>query len=108
MTKDPLSKFPQQFSHSASSERTTTLYVRKPGYYAVHMVLQPGALAHAAVALFNEGAIAIFAASPTTDSGRGRRSARLMCRSPAIRSAVPTGLIFVRFAEGMLAASHAS
>jgi hypothetical protein len=104
-TKDPLSKFPQQLR--VSGERTTTLYVRKPGYYAVHG-RQPGALVHEAVALFNEGAIAIFRGEPDAAAlAEVATIGPVYTPQPGDALAVPTGLIFVRFAQGVPAESHA-
>ncbi len=102
--KDPFSKCPQQLR--VSSERATMLYVRKPGYYAVHS-RQPGALAHAAVALFNEGAIAVFRGEPdAATAAESETIGPVYELQPGDALAVPTGLVFVRFAEGVHAASR--
>jgi hypothetical protein len=96
-TKDFFSKFPEQIR--ASSERATQLYVRKPGYYAVHS-RQPGALAHAAVALFNEGAIAVFRGEFDAATAADAETVGPVYElQPGHALAVPTGLVFVRFAE---------
>lgn len=91
---DYFSAYPQQISIGKDAP---VLYSRQPGYYAVHSQ-QPRAIASNAALVLNEGKIAVFAGEPkptTTDTV-----------SPVYTLtggslAVPTGLVFIRFAENV-------
>ena len=99
---DCFRQYPQRVH--ASTAHSTSVYVRLPSHYAVHDrpldVPAPGA-----VLLLNAGTIAVFAGEPDT-TGDLAGSVTL---SPAYQLqpdgalAVPTGQVFVRFAEGVAA-----
>ncbi|MEH2067938.1 MAG: hypothetical protein V7K47_07180 [Nostoc sp.] len=94
--KDYFSEYPQQIS--AGSNASAVSYTRQPGYYAIHYN-QPSTVAQGAILQLNEGAIAIF-------SGEPKRSQKntlspIYTLEPNGSLAVPTGLVFIRFAEGV-------
>src|SRR5262245_12220424 len=104
-SKDPFSEHPRELR--AGTGRSSALYVRKPGYYAVHD-RQPDAPAPGSVALLNEGAIAVFQGQP--DQAAGASTAGTLGPvyelQPGGALAVPTGLVFVRFADTINAESR--
>lgn len=104
-TTDPFPRSPQQIR--TGTERSTTLYVRKPGYYAVHG-RQPGTPAAGAAALLNEGAIAVFQGEPsrTEAASTTHTIGPVYALQPSDLLAIPTGLIFARFPTGTAAASR--
>ena len=81
-------------------------YVQQSGYYALHN-LQSETEASGAVTTLNDGMIAIFSGTPQTS----RSSAPDVVISPVYALqpggslAVPTGLVFLRFKEGVAATS---
>lgn len=103
--QDFFSEYPSQVR--AGTQRPGSSYVRKTGYYAEHG-RQPDTPAPNASLLFNGGAIAVFEGKPAKD---------VVIRPPAALSpvyelhpggspAVPTGLVFIRFREGVDLASR--
>ncbi|MBD2358521.1 hypothetical protein H6G41_28575 [Tolypothrix sp. FACHB-123] len=93
-TPDYFSAYPQQISIGKDAP---VLYSRQPGYYAVHSQ-EPKASVATPTLLLNEGKIAVFTGEP--------KSAITDTISPVYRLqggslAVPTGLIFIRFAENV-------
>lgn len=91
---DYFSEYPQQIH---VGKETAVLFSRQPGYYAVHYK-QPNTQASTAVLVLNEGKIAVFAGEPQpaiTDT------LSPVYRQPGGSLAVPTGLVFIRFAENM-------
>jgi hypothetical protein len=103
--KDHFSEYPQQVP--ASTERPASLYVRQPGYYAVHD-RRPDMPAPGAALLLNDGAIAVFRGEPdeTQAASMAGTLGPVYALQPGGPPAVPTGLVFVRFAEGVAADSH--
>lgn len=102
--KDPFGQYLQQVC--GSMVNPGVVYVRLPGYYAVHN-RKPGTPAPTALFVLNDGAIAVFRGEPETreDAGAARVSPvyRLHPDGPL---AVPTGLVLVRFADGVAAESR--
>ncbi|MBI4525627.1 MAG: hypothetical protein HY695_17655 [Deltaproteobacteria bacterium] len=80
-----------------------SVYVCLPGYYAVHN--RPAAApASGAIFLLNDGAIAVFQGEPDTESSSAAGSLSPVYRlHPGGPLAVPTGLVLVRFAAGVVA-----
>lgn len=99
--------YPQQLRSSV--EHPELHYVQQSGYYAVHN-LQSDAEAAGAVTTFNDGTIAIFAGPPETARNLAPNATvgPVYALQPGGALAVPTGLVFLRFAEGESAAAHAS
>ncbi|MBN3941819.1 hypothetical protein [Nostoc sp. NMS9] len=101
--KDYFSEYPEQIrvgsnAYDALRLRTALSYTRKPGYYAVHYN-QPGTVATGAILRLNDGAIAVFSGEPN-QSEQGILSPVYTLESNG-SIAVPTGLVFIRFAEGV-------
>ncbi|RCJ31862.1 hypothetical protein A6769_29560 [Nostoc punctiforme NIES-2108] len=97
--KDYFSEYPEQIRVSGDvSLRTAVSYTRKPGYYAVHYN-QPSTVAIGAILRLNDGAIAVFSGEPN-QSEQGILSPVYTLESNA-SLAVPTGLVFIRFAESV-------
>ncbi|WP_375477624.1 hypothetical protein [uncultured Nostoc sp.] len=101
--KDYFSEYPEQIrvgsdAYDGLRLRTTVSYTRKPGYYAVHYN-QPSTVATGAILRLNDGAIAVFSGEPN-QSERGILSPVYTLESNG-SVAVPTGLVFIRFAEGV-------
>jgi hypothetical protein len=96
---DRFARYPQQVR--ASKEGTSSTYLRQPGYYAVHD-RPPGCPAPDAHQLLNDGAIAIYQGDPgdRTAAGEGTLGP-VYALQPGGTPAVPTGLLFVRFADGV-------
>ena len=103
--KDLFSEYPRQVR--ASTERPASLFVRKSGYYAVHG-RQPDTPAPGAALLLDEGAIAVFQGEPdeTQAASMVGTLGPVYALQPDGPPAVPTGLVFVRFAEGVAAESR--
>lgn len=103
--RDPFSQYPSQVR--ASTQRQGSLFVRKTGYYAEHDP-HPDKSAENAELLFNDGAIAVFRGEPPEEE----RLLRSLTLSPVYElkpggsPAVPTGLVFIRFREGVDVASR--
>ncbi|MDZ8138783.1 MAG: hypothetical protein RM049_26345 [Nostoc sp. DedQUE04] len=104
--KDYFSEYPEQIRVSGDvSLRTAVSYTRKPGYYAVHYN-QPSTVATEAILRLNDGAMsttgyayAVFSGEPN-QSEQGILSPVYTLESNA-SLAVPSGLVFIRFAEGV-------
>lgn len=101
--KDYFSEYPEQIRVSSDGYdglrlRTSVSYIRKPGYYAVHYN-QSGTVAIGAILRLNDGAIAVFSGEPN-QSEQGILSPVYTLESNA-SLAVPTGLVFIRFAESV-------
>ena len=94
--KDYFSEYPEQIR--VGSGRTAVSYTRKPGYYAIHYN-QPKTVASGAVLHLNDGALAVFPGEPN-QSEQGTLSP-IYTLQPNGSLAVPTGLVFIRFAEGI-------
>jgi hypothetical protein len=104
-TKDLFPKAPREIRTGA--EHSGARYVRKPDYYAMHDQ-QPGTSAAGAAALLNEGTIAVFQGLPNTTAAASTtaRLGPVYALQPGDLLAIPTGLIFVRFPTGTVAASR--
>jgi hypothetical protein len=103
--KDYFSKYPSQIR--ANMTASAPVYVLKPGQYAVHQ--RPRNIpAPDAVMLLDDGAIAVFQGEPdeTAKASQGGSLSPVYGLQPSGMPAVPTGRVFVRFAEGEKAESH--
>ncbi|RCJ19880.1 hypothetical protein A6S26_03880 [Nostoc sp. ATCC 43529] len=101
--KDYFSEYPQQIR--VGSERSAVSYTRQPGYYAIHYN-QPGKVAPGAILQLNEGAMsttgytyAIFPGEP--NQSEKNKLSPVYTLEPNGSLAIPTGLVFIRFAEGV-------
>jgi hypothetical protein len=94
--KDDFSEYPQQIR--VGSLHSAVLYTRKPGYYAVHYN-QPGTVAPGAILQLNEGVIAVFSGVP--NQSEKNTLSPIYTLEPNSSFAIPTGLVFIRFAEGV-------
>jgi hypothetical protein len=107
--KNYFSEYPQQIRFG--TEQSAVLYSRKPGYYAVHYK-QPGTVAPGAVLQLNDGAIAVFQGEPDEPENAIRLTSTTGTLGPIYTLqadgtlAVPTGLVFIRFVEGVEVESH--
>jgi len=107
--KNYFSEYPQQIRFG--TEQSAVLYSRKPGYYAVHYK-QPGTVAPGAVLQLNDGAIAVFQGEPDESENAIRLASTTGTLGPIYTLqadgtlAVPTGLVFIRFVEGVEVESH--
>jgi len=107
--KNYFSEYPQQIRFG--TEHSAVLYSRKPGYYAVHYK-QPGTVAPGAVLQLNDGAIAVFQGEPDEPENAIRLASTTGTLGPIYTLqadgtlAVPTGLVFIRFVEGVEVESH--
>jgi hypothetical protein len=103
--KDYFAKYPRQIRANTTSP--APLYLRQSGYYAVHQ--RPRDLpAPGAELLLDDGAIAIFRGEPD-EAGAVSRAGSLSPvygLQPSGLPAVPTGRVFVRFAEDVQAESR--
>ncbi|MBN3995185.1 MAG: hypothetical protein HWQ36_33205 [Nostoc sp. NMS2] len=93
---DYFSEYPEQIR--IGSDRTAVSYTRKSGYYAIHYN-QPKTIALGAILQLNDGAIGVFSGEPN-QSEKGKLSP-IYTIEPNGSLAVPTGLVFIRFAEGV-------
>ncbi|MCC5607366.1 hypothetical protein LC612_11335 [Nostoc sp. CHAB 5834] len=101
--KDYFSEYPEQIrvgsdAYAELRLRTAVSYTRKPGYYAIHYN-QPKTLVTGAILQLNDGKIAVFPGEPN-QSEQGALSP-VYTLQPNGSLAVPTGLVFIRFAEGI-------
>ncbi|WP_445633193.1 DUF4384 domain-containing protein [Nostoc sp. DSM 114161] len=94
--KDYFSEYPQQIR--VGSEGSVVSYTRQPGYYAIHYN-QPSTVAPGAILQLNEGAIAVFSGEP--NQSEKNTLSPIYTLEPNGSLAVPTGLVFIRFAEGV-------
>lgn len=100
---DYFSEYPQQIR--AGTDRSAVLYSRKAGYYAVHYK-QPSTVAPGAVLQLNDGAIAVFPGEPVQSASSTDTISPIYTLQPDGSLAVPTGMVFIRFAEGVEVESH--
>ncbi|MCC5600970.1 hypothetical protein [Nostoc favosum] len=101
--KDYFSEYPEQIrvgsdAYDGLRLRTAVFYTRKSGYYAIHYN-QPRTLATGAILQLNDGKIAIFPGEPN-ESEQGTLTP-IYTLQPNGSLAVPTGLVFIRFAKGV-------
>ncbi len=103
--KDPFSDYPHKVR--MGMRRPDLFYVRVPGYYAAHN-LQSDEPASDAVFVLNEGTIAVFRGEPGMAENIPASAVLSPVYSPETGGplAVPTGLIFIRFTEGVSAEAH--
>lgn len=94
--KDYFSEYPQQIH--VGSNLSAVSYTRHPGYYAIRYN-QPGKVAPGAILQLNEGAIAVFSGEP--NQSEKNTLSPVYTLEPNGSLAVPTGLVFIRFAEGV-------
>ena len=97
-SEDAFSNYPPEIQ--VSSQQVSYRLLSR--YYAVHYS-QPQAAASEAILQLNDGAIAVFSGAPHNVSGT---VSPVYTLSPNGSLAVPTGLIFIRFAEGVKVESH--
>ncbi|MEH2239001.1 hypothetical protein [Nostoc sp.] len=101
--KDYFSEYPEQIRVSSDANgglrlRTAIFYTRKPGYYAIHYN-QRSSVASGAILQLNDGAIAVFPGEPNQSEQRTLSPIYTLQSNGSL--AVPTGLVFIRFAEGV-------
>ncbi len=107
--KNYFSEYPQQIRFG--TQQSAVLYSRKPGYYAVHYK-EPGTVAPGAVLQLNDGAIAVFQGEPDEPENAIRLASTTGTLGPIYTLqadgtlAVPTGLVFIRFVEGVEVELH--
>jgi hypothetical protein len=104
-TKDYFSKYPPHIRANTTS--SAPLYVLKPGYYAVQQ-RPPDLPAPDAVLLLDDGAIAVFQGEPgeAAEAAQAGGLSPVYALQPSGLSAIPTGRVFIRFAEGVKAESR--
>ena len=95
-----LKGFPERLR--ASTNRGDTFYTRVPDYYAAH---QAADTADAVMTLKEEG-IAVYRGEPDEGHGDAASVTPVYALQPSGPLAVPTGQIFIRFPEGVAAASR--
>jgi len=98
--KDYFSEYPKQIRNC-----TSVSYTRKPGYYAVHYN-QPNTMPLGAILQLNDGAMSTTGYAYTIFPGEPNQSEQgtvtpIYTLQPDGSIAVPTGLVFIRFAEGV-------
>ncbi|MEH1870958.1 hypothetical protein [Nostoc sp.] len=101
--KDYFSEYPEQIRVGNDAQgglplRTAVSYTRKPGYYAIHYK-HPQTVALGAILQLNDGKIAVFPGEP--NQSEQRTLTPIYTLQPNGSIAVPTGLVFIRFAEGV-------
>ena len=97
---DILAKFPRKIE--VSSRPGAESYSLMPGYYAIHGK-PTGATEPGASYLMNEGQIAVFEGLPDEGSlaGAPGKLSAVYSLTPSGSPAVATGLVFIRFADGV-------
>jgi hypothetical protein len=97
---DAFIKFPKQIR--VSSRPDAQRYEIMPDHYAIQG-RQPGNSAAAAAYVFNEGAVTVFKGGPSeaTAAAAPGKVSPAYSLVPGGSPAVPTGLIFLRLAEGV-------
>lgn len=98
--EDRLREFPERLS--AGTQRGDTFYARAEGYYAT----QEGADAADAVMTLKEEGIAVHRGEPGGGKGGAADVTAVYRLQPSGPLAVPTGQIYIRFAEGVAADSR--
>ncbi|MEH2265562.1 hypothetical protein [Nostoc sp.] len=106
---DYFSEYPEQIRFGSNAYgglrlHTTGSYTRKSGYYAIHYNNQPQTVAAGAILQLNDGAIAVFSGEP--NPSEPNTLTPIYTVQPNGSLAVPTGLVFIRFAEGVNAKSQ--
>ncbi|MBN3883200.1 MAG: hypothetical protein V7K64_27245 [Nostoc sp.] len=101
--KDYFSEYPQQIrvggdADGSPRQRTAVSYTRKSGYYAIHYN-QPSTVPPGAILQLNDGAIAVFPGEP--NQSEQVTLSPIYTVQPNGSLAIPTGLVFIRFAEGV-------
>lgn len=100
-----LSDFPPKLR--ASTEHPEIVYTRARGYYASHRQAgQAGDEGDAAVLSLDEGQITVFKGEPKSDATDNTQISAVYKAGPSL--AVPSGLVFVRFAKDVAAESQRS
>ncbi|MFN6462287.1 MAG: hypothetical protein RMZ41_010615 [Nostoc sp. DedVER02] len=99
---DYFSEYPEQIR--VGSDDTAVSYTRKSGYYAIHYnqpkTIAPGAILQLDGAMSTTGyAYAVFSGEP--NSSEQNKLSPIYTLQPNGSLAVPTGLVFIRFAEGV-------
>jgi hypothetical protein len=92
--------FPERLR--AGTERRDTYYTRVPGRYAVHQVADTAG----AVMTLKEEGIAVYRGQPDASRGDKASLTPVYSLQPSGPLAVPTGQVFIRFAQGVDAASR--
>jgi hypothetical protein len=96
--------FPERLR--AGTERRDTYYTRVPGYYAVHHGREEASdAAHAVMTLKEEG-ITVYRGEPDASRSDTASVTPVYELHPAGPITVPTGQVFIRFSEGVEAASR--
>jgi hypothetical protein len=100
--KEYFSKYPSHIRANMTS--SAPLYVRKSDYYAVHP-WPPGRAAEDAALLLDDGTIAVFQGEPDEVAAAAQAGSLVPVYGlePSGLPAVPTGQVFIRFAEGIKA-----
>lgn len=91
----------------ADSVHPDSVYRRVTGYYAVHE-RRAGAPAPGAVMDLNDGAIAVFRGDPDEAAGTAQTLTPVYRLEPAGPLAVPTGLVWIRFAGTVIAGTRSA
>lgn len=102
---DILAKFPKQIRANPTDRAQT--YRLIADHYAVHG-LQSGEAAPDAAYVLHEGTIAVFKGSPdpALAAGTPEKLSAVYALTPGGSPAVPTGLVFIRLAEGLAIAER--
>jgi hypothetical protein len=102
---DVFAHYPQQVRSGTAPART---YVQQPGYYAVHYAHPPAAIAPEAVMVMEEEAIAVFsdASQPPPANAADATITPVYALKTGGTLAIPTGRVFVRFADSVAATSR--
>jgi hypothetical protein len=95
--------FPERLR--AGTQRGDSFYARVPGYYAAHDARE-GADAAGAVMTLKEEGISVYRGEPGGGVGDATTVTPVYELQPSGPLAVPTGQIFLRFAEGVAADSQ--
>lgn len=103
--KGYFSKYPSRIRANMTS--SAPLYVLKSDYYAVYQQ-PPDSAAPDAILLLDDGAIAVFEGEPDEAAVASRAGSLVPVYGlqPSDMPAIPTGQVFIRFAEGVKAEDH--
>lgn len=102
-TNDILLEYPQELP--AGMTPGAPVYTRLPAYYAVHGPRSDTAVP-APVLIFDEGPIAVMLGSPEQEAAAPGKVSPVYSLQPTGTFAVPTGQVFIRFAEGIAVADR--